>query len=235
MTADDAGPAHRGGPLDDAPWPDKLMARVVTPGPRPAIHGYDVEADLAAHYSFAETVLLALTGELPSPERARAFEIALQFLAPSPVNEAPTHAAVVARMCNVMTSAVVGTAAIALAEQARAAVDAHASWIGRLDSSEPGALDAWAPSDDEERRSVRRLRQALDASGATVPRLECDIGRLAALIATLHFAGLKRADQLQAAFVLARLPSTLAEALATPAHSFRDYPVDLPPVRYVEP
>jgi hypothetical protein len=234
MSAGAEGPVGRAGPLDDVAWPEQLTARVVSPGARPAIHGYDVEGDLAPHYSLAETTLLALTGELPAADQACAFEIALQFLSPAPVHEAPTHAAVVARICNVTTSAIIGTAAIGLAEQARVAVAAHATWVHRLESAADGPVAEWAPLGDDERKSVRRLRDALRAAGVVLPALEGDVGRIAALLATLHFAGLTRAEQLEAAFVLARLPAALAEALATPSHSFRDYPVDVPPIRYAD-
>jgi hypothetical protein len=211
---------RRPGPLDDFDWPDKITARVVSPGPRPRIHGYDVEGDLARHYSFADTVLLALTGELPSEAQVTAFDVVMQFLAPAPVNEGPAHAAVIVRICNVLTSAIVGTAAVTLGEQARAIVEGEQ------------AARAETP---EERASVERLRGALRGRGVLVPTIEYDIGRTAALIATLRFAGLERAEQIEAAFVLARLPAAVAEAFATPSHSYREYPVDLPAVRYTEP
>jgi hypothetical protein len=222
MPSSEELPPRRRGPLDDAAWPDQLTARVVTPGPTPRIHGYDVEGDLARHYSWTETVLLTLTGVLPSAERARAFEIALHFLAPAPVNEAPTHAAVVARICNVFTSALLGTAAIALAEQARDAV------------STALADPASTPDAPHNRESVDRLREALRDAGLAVPGIEGDIGRMQALLATLRFAGLDRPELQETALVLARLPCAIAEAFATPAHSYRDYPVQLPDVRYRE-
>jgi hypothetical protein len=233
MSAQDV-PARRRGPLDDAPWPDKITARVVQPAPRPRIHGYDVEGDLARHYSFAETVLLTLTGEIPSEAQAHAFEAALVFLAPVAVNEAPAHAAVIARICNVLTSAIAGTAAIGLGEQARVAVAGQAGLLVRLDAGDAGPLAEWGPQSDEERHAVLRLRVATGARGAVVPMLEHDLGRTAAIVATLHFAGLRRAEQIEAAFVIARLPAALAEALATPSHSYREYPVDVPAVRYTE-
>ncbi len=235
MSGEAHDPRPLAGPLDDVRWPDKLKARVVLPGPRPTIHGYDVETDLARHYSFAETMLLALTGELPAPERARAFEVALHFLSPSSVDHAPVHAAVLARICDVTTSAIVGTAALGLAEQARAVVHGHAAWLRLLEARGPRAGDEWAPNDDEERASVQRLREALGSAARSIAVLVEDIGRMPALIATLHFAGLTRADQIESALVMARLPTALAEALATPSHSYRDYPVDLPAVVYADP
>jgi hypothetical protein len=215
-------PPRRRGPLDDAVWPDQLTARVVTPGPAPRIHGYDVEGDLARNYRWAETVLLTLTGVIPSESRARALEIALHFLAPAPINEAPTHATVVARICNVFTSALVGTAAIALGEQARQAI------------SEACAHPVAAPATPEERESVERLRHVLRQAGLSVPGIDGDVGRMPALLATLRFAGLDRPELQETALVLARLPCALAEAFAMPTHGYRDYPVHLPELRYTE-
>jgi hypothetical protein len=230
---EDAATARRTGPLDRAPWPDKLTARVVTPGPRPAIHGYDVEADLARNYSFAEAMLLALTGELPTDEAGRAFEVALLFAAPAPVSEAPTHAAVLARICAGTTSSIQGTAAVALAEQARVLVAEHRAWIDALSGALTAVPPEYCATSDEDRASVERIRQALP-EGMVVPALAFDITRNAALLALLHGSGLKRASQIECALVMAKLPVATAEALATPAGSFRKYPLLLPPTEYVE-
>jgi len=225
--------SHRRSPLDDAPWPEKLTARVVTPGVRPAIHGYDVEADLARHYSFAETVLLALTGDLPRPEQGRAFEVALQFASPAPINEAPTHAAAIARMCSGTTSSILGTAAVALAEQARVLLAEHGAWIEALSGVIAGVPAEHRATSDAERASVARLRSALEGK-VEVPALAHDVSRPAALLAALHACGLRTAKQIECALVVAKLPVAVAEALATPARSFRKYPTLLPPVAYVD-
>ena len=97
------------GPFDVVPWPETLTARVVAPGPAPRLHGYDTERDLAPHYGLAELTLLSLTGELPAPPQARGFEVATTFVAPIAVSEAPSHAAVLARLCSGSDSAVLGT------------------------------------------------------------------------------------------------------------------------------
>src|SRR5258708_5243088 len=94
MAEDDTrAPPRRAGPIDVGLWPSQLTARVVDGGFRPRILGYDVQTDLARHYSFAEVVLLCLCGEVPTREVGRAFEIALSFLAPVSAAEAPAHAA----------------------------------------------------------------------------------------------------------------------------------------------
>lgn len=229
-----AVPPRRPGPFDDATWPSKLTARVVTPGESPRIHGYDVEEDLARHYGPSATTLLALVGELPSDERARAFDVATSFLSPAPVNEGPAHATVIVRICNVSTSAIVATAALALGEQARVLIEEHAGWLRCLDTGSAASPGEWVARDASDRRSVERLRAALDGTGVSVPMVNLDIGRTPALLAVLHFAGLRSADRMVAAIVMARLPVAVAEGLATPTHTYKDYAVELPPIRYSE-
>jgi hypothetical protein len=221
------------GPLDDVEWPEKLTARVVTPGPGPRLHGYDVEGDLARHYTFPETVLLALTGRVPSADEARAFDVALHFACPAPAQEAPTHAAILARMCVASTSQIQGSAAIALGEQARVLVAEHAAWIEMLAGPLSEAPAAYRATSDDERESVERLRRALRGT-IDIPVLQLDVGRSPALLATFHACGLKTAEVIECALVLAKLPIAMAEALATPAGSYRQYPLQLPTIAYAE-
>ena len=42
------------------------MARIVTPGAHPRIHGYDVRGDLMKNIDLPALILLTLTGELPA-------------------------------------------------------------------------------------------------------------------------------------------------------------------------
>jgi hypothetical protein len=219
------------GPLDEAPAPSTLRAHVVTPGAAPRVHGYDVEGDLARHYGAAETTLLALTGELPAPEVARAFEVATAFLAPVSVAEAPAHAAVLARLCRARTSGILGIAAIALAEQARTVVADHADLVAWLDRPSGDAPARGAATDDDA-RSVARLRAALAPTGLRVGLLDRDPTRTAALVAVLHACGLVRPEQIETAIVIARLPCVMAEASAVRPGRFRRYPTNLPPFRY---
>ncbi len=175
-------------PFDEHAWPAKLTARVVSPEPDPRIHGYAVRSDLARHYRFSDVVFLSLTGELPTEEQSSTFEQALILLAPISVAEAPSHAASLARVCDASHSAVLGTGAIALAEQARFMVR-----NGR---------------DDE---------------------------TLSPIFAMLAECGIERDEQLEAVWLVARIAVVAAEGLATPPASFRDYPLNLPAVRYEEP
>jgi hypothetical protein len=222
------------GPLDDVDWPSKLAARVVSPGARPMLHGYDIEEDLARHYSFAEVVLLALTGEPPSPQTGRAFEIALVFASPVAVSEAPSHAAVVARACAASVNQIQSVAAIALSEQTRVTLEEHRGWLALLSGPLPAELPgAWRPRSEEERASVGLLRQALQGT-IEVPVLAFDPGRTAALLAVFHGCGLRSQERIECALAWARLPLAMAEALATKPGSHLQYPVMLPDIRYTE-
>lgn len=222
------------GPAEGAMWPEKLIARVITPGARPSVHGYDVEGDLAPHYRFGESILLALTGEAPDEMTGHAFEIAMTFLSPLAVTEAPTHAAVLARTCAGSASAVTGTAAVALAEQARWLLGHHAPLLAWLDDCCRGELpEIGRAIGDDDRQSVVRLRHALGESAAA--RLPAhDLGRDGALLAVLHSCGLRKAEQLEVAIVVSRLATCAAEALAGKRGALRDYPLNLPPFLYEE-
>ncbi len=222
------------GPIEDHTFPPHIEARVMTPGADPRLHGFSVEGDLAVHYRFSELVQVALTGALPDEARGRAFDIALQFLAPLAVSEAPTHAAVLARLCGARNSSILAVACIALAERARALVAEHRElleWLDHPTGELPARFHAREP---EERASVQRLLAALTAAEIAVPALAGDPDRQSAIFMTLHFAGLTRAEHLETALVLASLAPTLAEAEAHRAGAFEEYPMRLPDFMYEE-
>jgi len=222
------------GPIDEARSPEVLDGHVVTPGPRPRLQGYDVEEDLAVHYGLVETFLLAMTGELPEPWQARAAEVALEFLAPAPVAEAPAHAAVVARICGARSSAILGIGAVTLAEQAHALVEENRDLLAWLAGGEGPPPAASLASTDEERESVVRLRAALAARDVELPVLAGDLSRDPALLAVLFHAGLCEPEHIEAVIVAARLPCLTAEALAWRPRALKEYPMNLPCFRYEE-
>ncbi|MDD5310077.1 MAG: hypothetical protein PHU25_22395, partial [Deltaproteobacteria bacterium] len=169
-----------GSPFDAVDWPQKLLARVVTPGAAPRIHGYDVEGDLALRYRFSDTVLLALTGELPDDRTGQAFEVAMQFLSPTSVAEPPAHCGVLARLCGARTSGVLGAAALAAAEQALFLVEGHAELIEWLERPEREPPARHLAGNEAEQASVSRLRAALAQTGFACPALDVDLSREAA-------------------------------------------------------
>lgn len=228
------------GPVESYAWPEQLEARVVTPGDAPRLHGYDVEADLSAHYSFAETVLLSLTGELPDAQQAAAFEVALHFLAPLSVAHAPTHAAVLARICGARFGSLAAITVVTLAERAHTIVEDHSAFLVWLERWQADPVERpapeWRAASDADRASVTRFWRALDARGVVLgARASYDeLGRMPALLAALHFAGLTAPEQLETAFVLASFAPSVAEARAWNFGEFRNYSMNLPRFVYEE-
>jgi len=222
------------GPLEAAQFPERLTARVVTPGREPRVHGYDVESDLARHYGVADLVLLSLTGELPAESARAAFEVAWLFLSPVSVADSAPHAAVLARLCGATTASTVGVAAIGLAEQARALLSEHEELLRCLQSEAPTLPEGYQSQDPDARAANERLERALAGTGLCVPTLRRGPTRQAALLSVLFACGLQRPDQLQAVIVLARLSSALAEGFAESTANFAEYPINLPAFVYEE-
>jgi hypothetical protein len=223
------------GPVETHPWPTELDAYVVTPGDDPRLYGYSVEADIARFGGFGESILLSLTGELPSEEQRRAFDVALTFLAPLSVAEAPTHAAVLARICGARSSSVVGIAAVALAERARYVLEPYAAVLAWLDAPSEPFPAARRATTDSERSSVARLRALLPGAFRDAEVFRHDPDRMTAVLAALHAAGLRRLEQLEPVFVIASLAPAVAESFHREVASFRKYPMQLPLFEYVEP
>ncbi len=228
------GDGIQDGPIEQGDWPEVLTARVVAPGDEPRIHGYDVQADLARHYGWLEVALLALTGELVDASCVQAAEVALGFLAPASVGQAPVHAGMVARLAGAADSSITAAAALTLAEQAGAMVERHARLLAWLEdrAGEPPA-DSLAGSAPD-RRAARRLDGALRARGVRLPALEADLGLEAGILAALHHAGLRSPAAIGLAVTLAGLPCAVAEAQAVRPGDFAGYPMRLPDFVYEE-
>jgi hypothetical protein len=222
----------RPGPFEDHAWPDRLKARVTTVGSEPRIHGYDVQADLARHYSFTEVALLALTGEPPEAHIGRAFDTCLLFLSPAPVAEAPANAAVMAHMVAARPNCVLAVGTLTLSEQAKFVLQQHTGLLEWL--TRGGELpEPFRARSDDERAAVGRLRAALPPE-VVVPLLGADPSLTAALLGTLHACGLTQVHQLQAAWILARMCTVAAEAFSAKRAAYRDYPLRLPEYIYTE-
>ncbi|HEX2734874.1 MAG TPA: hypothetical protein VHM70_24885 [Polyangiaceae bacterium] len=223
-----------GGPLETAKFPDQLLARVVTPGDEPRVHGYDVQSDLVHHYDLVALTILYLTGELPEPKAAAAVRAALVFISPISVAHASVHAAVLARLCGSPPSAVFGVAAVGVAEQSRFELDAFSDLFEWLKHPTREYPDAQRCTTDAQRQEAERLRRALPA-GYELEILNHAPTCMALTLAILQQAGLRRREQFEAVLALARLPSALAEAFAERAVNFSDYPINLPPIEYRAP
>jgi hypothetical protein len=224
-----------GGPIDGNPWPAQITGHVVDPGPPVRVRGYEVDGDLAVHYRYADLLGLALEGELPGDAAGRALDLALVLLAPVPVTCGPAHAGVLARTCGARSSAALAIAALALAEEARFTVAAHAPLLAWLDAPTGDLPAPWVATSAAERLESAGIAAAVRATGLDVPALASAPTRLAALLAILHAAGLRRPEQLETAMVIARLPCVMGEALAVSAGSFQKYPMRVPPFRHEVP
>lgn len=222
------------GPLELGSFPNQLMARVVTPGPYPCLHGYDIESDLTMHYSPTEVAYLALTGELPQPEVAAALEAILVFASAISIAHAATHAAVLARLCGAPSTSILGIAAVGLAEQVKWLLDDHEDLLAWLLKPTDTFPSTYCSSDETDHVAVENLRAALVSVGLHVPTLNELPTRNAALLAALHRCGLVARHQLEAVVVWARLPIVMAEAMQEQAGNFKEYPVNLPHYRYQE-
>jgi hypothetical protein len=234
MTAATSGSWPTPGPLETARFPDQLRARVVTPGEQPRIHGYDVESDLAPNYSPSEVAFLATTGELPAREVAAALDCILVFAAPVSVAHAPTHAAVLARLCGCEPSSVLSVAAIALAEQTKHTLAQHEPFLSWLETCSGDVPDAFRAIDQHEVEASLRLGAALRSVGFEVSVLDRGLTREAAVLAGLYACGIRSNRQCEVLLVWTRLPTVVAEALSEHATNFRHYPINLPQYVYEE-
>lgn len=206
--------------LDSITWPDKLSAKVVQPGDAPRLYGYDVHRDLAQHYRWSELLFLSLTGELPEEALAPAIEVALIFLSSVSVAEAPGHAAVLAGLCGLVNSAAVSVVTMTLAEEARSFLE-HYKALPK---------EAVMPSQQDE--GIAELRQRLDERNISNIVLETRLGVLGAALSVLEQCGLSETSQLEAIWVITRLPVALAEARHQPMGKFVHYPTQLPTFKY---
>jgi hypothetical protein len=221
------------GALDDTAWPERLCARAVLPDVRDdRLHGYAMLGDVARHYSYSDLVYLAIVGELPDREQATRFRVGLFACASLSVAEAPAHVAVLSRICGGTIASALAAGTIALVDQVRCEVARHAALIAWLADQTGAVPDAFCDRDPAHAEWMRALLAALDDCGSTLVRPEMSRG--AARIALVFEAGLRRADQIEAAIVAARSCGLIAEALATGAADLRDYPVKLPPFHYVD-
>lgn len=216
----------RSGPLEAAPWPDTLDAHAVSDDDTLRLHGYDVEADVAAHYRFSDVLYLAIKGELPDDARSRAFEIAMMFALPLSVAEAPIHAAALARICGARPSGVASVASLALAETTSESVRGLLPVLR-------GEAEPHADVAPREAASVDRLR-ALLRDVLDVPLLARRPSRELAILAVLWECHLRTEWELVHAVTLARLPSAVAESAPRRPLDFASYPTTTPPIDYTE-
>lgn len=222
-----------GGALDDTKWPETLVARAIEPDPADdRLHGYSVLGDVARHYAYSDLVYLSIVGELPDDRASTLFAVALASWATPAVCEAPTHVGFLSRICGGALASSIAASAIALAEQARSIVERHAALLGWL--AGPISASPASACEPTDAAWVRTLLDTLAMRGAASPVVRPEMSRDAARLAVLFEAGLRTAEQMEAAIVAARVSGVLSETLLAGPGDLGTYPVKLPPFHYVE-
>lgn len=217
---DELGPS----PLSTAHFAQKLEAHVCD-AHGASIHGYRLAGDLARHYSWLEVMLLVAAGELPEPARVRAAEIALVIGSGVSVAEASGHAVITGQVCGCDSPALIGIAALALAEQAHAQIVQHDELLDWLDGGANDPPPARHVVAGPERAP---LLHDLRAAEIEVPATFTMLNAPALQIAVLHWAGLRQRAQLEALLVASRLPVLVTEAGHYRSGDFMAYAMNLP-------
>lgn len=227
------------GLLDGVRFPERLTGHVVEPVADPRVHGYAVQADLGRHVGFLDVGWLALTGELPTADERDALSLALTWLSPLHIGEAPTHAAVLARVAGAPDEALSAIATVALGQTIAAECRALAPFFAWLDEP-PGRAPPAAAIEPEPTSEQAQALAALAVDSArwfgaarALPATPV-LRRTAAAYALLHRLGIRDPLRLHALATWARLPAVLAEAACMPVGAVMRYPAKLPDYRYVE-
>jgi hypothetical protein len=225
----------RKGPFEEGTWSERLTALCVERSPHYRLHGYEIEQDLARHYGIAEVMLLALAGEAPSLACGKAFEAALLFACPCPVDEAPTHGARLARSFGAPVTSAVAAGMLLGLEAAQAEVHHHRELLCWLSDGRRGTLPECARATHErDAASVEELTRCIgEAHGDLAPPPMAS--RMAAVIAVMWACGLRSEDQLAIALWWAKAVSIAAETVAASRGGLVKFPVLLPNFRYEAP
>jgi hypothetical protein len=180
-------------------------------------------------------MLLALTSEAPTAVIGKAFELALLFACACPVNEAPTHAAVLARSFGAPIGSALATGVLVASEASRAAVEDQREFLQWLDSDRVGPVPRCArATDDRDREAVEELRLSLGRMSADLAP-PAAASRVAAVIMVMWGCGLRTEDQLIAALSWAKMLSISAESVAASRGGLTSFPALLPGFRYEAP
>jgi len=202
-------------PVEANPWPDKLDAHVVSPGPPPRVHGYALCEDLARHYDFGEFLVTALVGTPPTASWGRAVNMALVVLGGAGVDGAGVHVATLARRCGADDRSALQTGMLGLVEEVSAEV-----------SAPPSDAAATTAALEFHRLLPDDVQGAVGVPVSTVRRHALRV---------LTEAGLSSPMQQMVALSIARLPTLAAEAMAVPRSDVRGYPMQLPAFDYQPP
>ncbi|MBV1857493.1 MAG: hypothetical protein KUG77_03710 [Nannocystaceae bacterium] len=200
-------------PVEANSWPDKLDANVVSPGPRPRVHGYALCEDLARHYDFGEFLVTALVGAPPTPCWGRAVNMALIALGGVGVEHASVHVATLARRCGADDRSTLQAGLLSLVEEVTAEVTGPPTT----------QIPPTAP--------VLEFHRSLPDEVQVIVGVPTSTLRQHAL-RVLDEAGISSPMQQMVALSLAQLPTLAAEAMAVSRGDVRGYPMQLPKFDY---
>lgn len=203
-------------PVEATPWPERLDAHVVSPGPRTRVHGYALCEDLARHYDFGEYLVTALVGVPPTPPWGRAVNMALTVLGGVGVDSASVHVATLARRCGADERSTLETGMLGLVEEVASEV------------TRPPA-PASAPTES----ALEFYRSLPDEVQTILGEPTSSLRRYA--LRLLSEAGLSSPMQQMVAVSVARLPALGAETIAVRRGDVRGYPMQLPNFEYQPP
>ncbi len=220
------------GPIEDGTWTSQLEAVAFDLGPPLRLHGYAFASDLLRHYSFTEVVFTSLIGEAPTQAQAKLFEVALILLSPLTVAEAPSHAAVLAKLCGSEDAGVLAAGGVVLFDRARVLVEEHAELTHWLDDPTGALPERFLAKTPYERELVG---EALRRFGETLPPFATEkLAPNALAFALLLSLGFRKSLALTSVVAIASMASMVSEALPRTAEQRDRYPLDVPPFRYEE-
>ena len=216
------------GYIDAAPLDGPLPAHVTEPGPDPHLRGYDVDEDLARHYTALDTAYLALQCELPSEEQLRLLNAAMVLAAPVHAGEAPSRAASLSAVTSTDPHTPIKVGWLALVDRTAVEIEDRRPLLRALLADDEQAIRSAAAGDDSATISPRLVQ---DLSGSC-PALRFVREPFCAALALMVRAGVRDESMLVTLICSARISVVLAEAHESLAAGLRNYPTNNPPFRY---
>lgn len=218
-------------PLNDMSTEDLFPGHIVRPGAQPRVRGYRLHDDLGRYYAFSEVLLLAMTGEIPTPQDAHAFERALIFLMDTPITSAAAHAARVTQVGRGGPTGVTAVAATTIIAEAKEEIDRAVSLLDLIEGRDNCPDETICATSTAEREAVANLRAVLP--WAEIGVLAHDLALFPAIFAVFHRCGLVRPEQWLMATLQGRLTTAAAEGFGDFSRNFSTLPMRLPQIEYV--
>jgi hypothetical protein len=224
-------PPKRPGIIESRNYPDFLQLHAVQLEPECCLHGYSLLNDLQPNYRRVECVLLAYLGELPTERQIEIFELAQSFVQLPLAVTADLHSSILAQVCGARAASIVMVATTSAAEDCERRLLGYGDALNLFAGGQFSKLEVEPAVAPEELSIATKFRQALDTAGSfsmTLPEVGC----FALWLRAMAFIGVTSPIFLCAIWAEARLPTVLAEAAAAKIGSFKDYPINQPPIEF---